>query len=172
MGAFELLSRLVRRPLDRSESASIPEATVRTAERARGETVTPAVLANATGRSDRAITEYLADDEQPEYVFQGNRLLISDGEDTETKYPTRDTQVVVTDRRVLIVFGGQLSDELWETPLEDVQYAYLDDESWKRHLIVEANRDDSPMTFYVDVTLESNVDEVRAGAEYVRERSE
>lgn len=172
MGALELLSRLVGNRFRDADREPVPDAAVELASRASGETVTPEVLANRTGRSEQALVEYLSDGEQPEYVLRGNRLLISDGDSSETKYPTRDTQVVITDRRVLIVFGGRISDDLFETPLRDVRYAYVDDEAWKRHLIVEANREGEPMTFYVDVTLESNVEELEAGAAFVRDRSD
>lgn len=171
MRVFELLSKLAGRLRSGADGEPIPEESIEIAARARGESVTPGVLANRDGRSDQAIVTYLADDEQPEYVLRGNRLLISDGDSCETKYPSRDTQVVISDRRVLILLGGRLSDDLWEMPLEDVRYAYVDNESWKRYLIVEANRDDQRMTFYVDATVESNVDDLRAAAAYVRDRS-
>lgn len=169
MGVLEYLSGLMSGRSRDDETDPIPEEVVEAAARARGETVTPGVLANRTGRSDLPIVEYLSEDEQPEFVFQGNQLLIDNDDSYVTEYPTRDTQVVISDRRLLIVLGGHLSDDVWDVPLADVLDVYVDAESWKRYLIVEANREGEPMTFFVDVTLESATEELDAGVAFVRE---
>lgn len=143
------------------------------ATRARGDTVTPAVLANSHDRADHAIVEYLDDDEQPEFVLCGTSLLISDEEGSVAReHPTRQTQVVISDQRVLFVLGGHLSDDIWEVPLADVEEAYVDDtEPMSRYFIVDAERDDAPMTFFADVTVESNTDEVERAASYVSDEA-
>ena len=168
MGVFDAVSRLLG---GRSSGDSTARSSYRDlASRARGETVTADVLANRSNRSNDPLVEYLVDDELPHHVFLGNEVVIDNDDSYTTQYPTRHTQFVITDRRLLVVLGNRLSDTVWEVPLEDVLDVYVDDDSWKQYLVVEADRDDQRMTFFVDVTMESETDELLSGVEYVRER--
>lgn len=139
------------------------------AERAPGNGVTPAVLTNDHDRTATPLVEYLEPDERPRYVFRGGRLLIGDGGDSLVrKHPSKELQVLVSDERILFVVGEHLTDELFEVPLEDVVDAYLDTaEAVRRYVVVEANREDTQMTFFADVTLTSDIDDVRDGVAFV-----
>lgn len=171
MGWLDLLFGLGSPPRERDQAAIDREA-ARLADGARGADVTRGVLANRDGRTDAPIVVYLEEDEQPHYVFVGSGLLIGDEDGSlRREYPTRKSQVVVSDRRLLFLVGNRRSDDLWEVPFDDVRGAYVDDESWRRHLVVEADREGHPMTFYADVTLNGNPEGVRDGLEYVLEAS-
>lgn len=140
------------------------------AAEARGETVTVDVLVNQDNRTNRPIVEYLEEDERPQFVFRGAGLLLSDPDGSVTReYPTRETLISISERRILFVVGGRLSDGLFEVPLEDVVEVYLDEASIRRYLIVEADREDDRMTFFADITLESAEADVDRGIEYIRD---
>lgn len=170
MGVFDALSRLLG---GRSSEDSVARSACRDlASRARGETVTADVLANRSDRSNDPLIEYIGDDELPHHVFLGNEVVVDNDDSYTTEYPARHTQFVITDRRLLVLLGNRITDTVWEVPLEDVLDVYVDDESWKQYLIVEADRNDQRMTFFVDVTMESETDELRSGVEFVRERAQ
>lgn len=160
----------LRRRLSSIDETEPSAETVELAKEARGSSVTPAVLANQNGRSKRALVEYLANGERPEYVLMGNLIIIDNGDSYNTKYPTRDTQVLVSDQRVVIVLGGYLSDDLWEMSFEDIQEVYVDDEGIKDYLVVDAIRDGNPMTFFVDITVGNGKSDRRPGVKFLRER--
>lgn len=166
---FDLLSWFL--PSDPSSTERIEpddERVVELATQAQGETVTPEILTNQTGRTERPVVEYLLEDEQPEYVFRGGELLLTDETDSlGRKYPSGETRVIVSDHRVLIVLGGRLSDDLWEIPLEDVIDVYVNSEGIKQYFVVEGHRDSNPMTFFADVSIESNTAELESGVEYI-----
>jgi hypothetical protein len=144
----------------------------RLADGAAGSGVTPSVLADDEERSALPLVEYLEDGEQPHHVFRGGELLITDEEgELSRKHPTKQTQVVVTDRRVLFVLGNHRQDEVMEVPLEDVVEAYVDDEDLRRFLVVEADRDGDGMTFFADVTLAARETDLADGVEFVRQRA-
>lgn len=133
------------------------------AQAAPGDTVTSDVLANRDHRTATPLVEYIAADEQPEYVFRGSRLLIGDPDGTTTRnHPSRELLVVFSDQRLLFIVGGRLTDDLLELPLADVVETYLDEAGVHRYLVVEADREDDPMTFFADVTIEPNVEELRS----------
>jgi len=135
---------------------------------ATSDTVTPGVLANRDNRSNRPIVAYLDGDEQPRYVFRGTELIVADPDGSSTrKHPTRELQVVLTDRRLLFVVGGRLADDLVELPLPAVRSAYVEDEGRRLYLVVDADREDTPMTFFADVTLEGNGQALVTAAEAV-----
>lgn len=139
------------------------------ANAARGETVTATVLGH-NERTRYPIVEYIDTDEneQPEYVFRAGQLLVSDGQETlARKHPSQEQQVLVTDRRILFVLGNRVSDEVMDVPLESIVETYLDTDSARTYLVVDAVREGDEMTFFADVTLEANGDELRAGVEYV-----
>lgn len=160
-------------PAAADESPEIEQRAATLAERAPGEGVTPAVLANDHDRTAAPLVEYLEPDERPRYVFRGGRLLIGDGSDSlARKHPSKELQVLVSDRRILFVVGEQFSDELFEVPLEDVVDAYLDDaEAMRRYVVVEADREETRMTFFADVTLTESVEDVRDGIAFVADET-
>lgn len=138
------------------------------AERARGEGVTPAVLRNDHDRSARPLVVYLEDGEQPEYVLRGGELLIGDAKGALAReHPTRELQVVISDRRLLFVLGMYGSDELWEVPFADVEDVYLDADSTRQHVVVDADREGAAMTFFADVTLDGGPAEPREAVSFV-----
>ena len=123
-------------------------------------------------RTRHPVISYLDGDERPEFVLRGGTLLISDATGSLAReHPAGELLVVVTDERVVFVLGGRVSDDLWEVPLGDVTSVYLDDESTRTQLIVEANRDDVEMTFFADLTLESRRDSIRACVEHVADEA-
>lgn len=137
---------------------------------AASDRVSPDVIAEP-GRSKESLVTYLAEGEQPEHVVFGNEVIVDNGDSHSRKYPTRETQVLVTDRRVVVVLGGQFSDDLWEMAHDDIETVYVDEEGLKDYLILDATRDDDPMTFFVDVSVEDADSAVRSAVEYLRERS-
>ena len=139
------------------------------ATRARSDTVTDAVLANTLERTAECLLTYIEDDEQPEFVLRGSTLLVSDEDDSLTKkHPSRELQVVISARRLLFVIGGRIADHMLEVPLEDIVEVYVDAETHRRFLIVEADREGDVMTFFADVTLTADPADVRTGVEFVR----
>lgn len=170
MGFVDLLSWLADRTVgSEPEAPPIDQGVIDMAADAAGQSVTPEVLVNHTERSYVALLEYLEDDERPEYVIRGGTVLIGDAEESLAReYPTRETQVVVSDRRLLVVLGRRITDDVWEVPLEDVVEMYVDDvEALNRYLVVEASRESTQMTFYVDVTIEPSTRDLRESVEYV-----
>jgi len=168
MGWLDLLPGFGSHPASQEfDSEELDREASRLAEEAIGESVTVAVLTNETGRSDYPILAYLEDDERPQYVLQGTELLISDADGSVArKHPTRKLQVVVSDRRFLFVVGDRRSDDLWEVRYENVTDLYVDDDDWRRYVVVEADRDDAEMTFFADVTLEERAADVDAAVEH------
>lgn len=168
-GVLDLLSWfLPDDPSSANELDPDDKQVVELVDHARGETVTPESLTNQHDRTNRPLFEYLREDEQPEYVFRGGEILLED--ETETlgrKHPTGETKLIISDRRFLIVVGGRLSDDVWEVPLEDVVDVYVNSSGIRRHLVLEGNTDANPMTFFVDVSIESNTAELKASVEYV-----
>lgn len=166
---FDLLSWFL--PNESSSTETIEpddETVVELVNRARGETVTPEKLTNQARRTERPVVKYLLEDEQPEYVFRGGELLLNDKNDSlRRQYPSRESVVVVSDHRVLIVLGGRLSDSLWEIPLDSILDVYINSNGVKRYFVVEGNHDSNPITFFADVSIESNTVELESGAEYV-----
>lgn len=173
MGFLDLLGWLVGHATPtETDEVTVDDRVIEMAEQAPGDGVTPEVLANRFDRADRALVEYVEEDERPAFVFRGSTLLISDEDDSlARKYPTRETQILITDDRILVVLGGRLNDDIWGIPFDDVVEAYVDDEGRRRYLVVESDREENPMTFFADVTLETNWEDLHAGVEYVRDRA-
>ncbi|MCU4974062.1 hypothetical protein OB955_15135 [Halobacteria archaeon AArc-m2/3/4] len=145
------------------------EAVERLATQARGETVTVDVLTNEFERSKQPIVSYLDDDERPQYVVRGSSLLITNEDEVDRNYPTRELQVVISDERILFVLGGRKRDEVLTIPHEDLVDVYLDTVNEpRRFLVVDADHNDDEMTFFAKVTLEPAVDELRTAIEYTR----
>jgi len=143
------------------------------AQQARSDTVTPDVLTNQADRSKRPIVTYLDDDESPEYVIRATKLIIGDGDDSARQYPTREAQLVVTDTRLLVLVGKRRSDDIYEMPLSTVTDIYIDEVDLPtRYVIVDANRAGEPMTFFADVTVESDLDAVESTVRFVRSRAD
>lgn len=157
----------------RTPGPCLPDKEVREmSDQARSDTVTEDVLTNQFDRTNLPIFEYIEDDEQPEYVFRGNRLLISDREGALSReFPTRELQVIISDERLLFILGDRISDDLWEVPLTSILNTYLDDKSWRNYLVVEASREGNEMTFFAEVTIETRDEEIQLGINYMRERS-
>jgi hypothetical protein len=170
MRAFVIAVRRVQSWFSGDDESEPPARVVEMTDNARGETVTAARLSGQNDRSARPLYEYLDDSEQPEFVLSGMQVIFDDGDDYETKYPTRETQVLVTDRRILVVLGGQFGDDSWQVGFDDVLDVYVDDESVKTYFVLDAVREDEPMTFFVDVT--ANDHGVREAVSYVREQAE
>lgn len=142
------------------------------ADRAEGEYITPELLAKPDGRTSEPLVAYLEEDEHPQYVFLGGELMISDSDSSVVrKHPAQQLVISISDERVLYVVGGRFSDELFEVPLTNITMAYLDEDGLSRYLIVEADRDGDVMTFFADVTSESNDDALGASLEYARLQS-
>lgn len=167
MGLADLVSWTL--DLVRTDSAvEVDEARVRRlASRARSDTVTTDVLDGSSDLARHPLVGYLDDGEQPEYVFRGSRLLISDGESMTRRHPARQLPVVVSDRRVLFVVGNRLADDALAIPLEDVELAYLDDEEMRRYLVVEGRRDGDEMTFFAEVTGEPDEASLRDAVSFI-----
>ncbi|WP_276256677.1 hypothetical protein [Halomontanus rarus] len=169
MGWLELLFGVGRGAdlLDRSQTEIDHEA-ARLARNARDETVSTAALANHHDRSRMPLVVYLDEDERPQFVFRGSVLLVSDADDELARnYPTREIQVVITDRRIIFVIGNKRSDDVLEVAFENVHDVYLDEESWRRYLVVDAKNDGDPMTFFADLTLESRFENLKRAVEYL-----
>lgn len=156
--------------------------------------LTPEDLVACGVHLKRPILDHLNDDEQPEYLFRGGELLISDREGNLSRnHPSGEMRVVITDRRVLFVQGGRRNDTLIAVPLSDVVTVYIDDEEMRRYLVVETNYtldDDNHETdsvrfglhsllggrelgeegtmFFGDVSLESRMDALSDGIQYIR----
>lgn len=145
----------------------------RMARNARGETVTPETLANEFGRSRHSVLSYLDDAENPEYIVRGSEVMIVNDDDQVTRsHPTRETQVVLSDERVLFVVGGTVSDEIWVVPYDDLVDVYLDEvDHPRKFLVIDANREGNPMTFYTKVTLEPAVEEIRRAIDLARRKA-
>lgn len=171
MSVLDNLSRWVRRRFGTSTAVEPPKYAYEMASDAMGEGVTASRLANEAGVTNRPILEYLEDGEVPEYVLSGTKLIISGEEDYTTEYPTRETQVVVTDRRVLIILGGHLSDNSWEVPFTAVLDIYLDDVGWHEYVIVDAEREGEAMTFFVDCAVD-DIGDMADTVTYVREQAD
>jgi hypothetical protein len=137
----------------------------RLAAAATDDSVTTDALLAVDDRTQYPLVAYVEDDEQPEFLFRGGVLMVSDGDSTAREAPTRELAVVVSDRRFLFVVGGHLSDSLFEVPFEDVAMAYVDDEDARRYLVVETDREDA-VTFFADVTSDPRPDALRAAIEY------
>lgn len=150
-----------------TESDRVSEEIVKLAERSRSDRITPELLVN--DEVTRHPLYAYVEDEQPEYVLRAGELVISDVDGTTAReYPTGEQRVLVSDRRFLFVVGGRVGDEIREVPLRDVAEVYLDTDSVRRYLVVEADREEVTMTFFADVTLDSNTDDVREAVEYAR----
>lgn len=199
MGVLDLLSRLVG-GAGGDDGPAVGEEERRLAAAAESRTVTPEALARSGQRTDRPVTAYLDEGEEPRYLLRGSELLVADEETEETvrHHPTREMVVVVTDRRVVFVQGGRISDDIVEVPLEDVVEAYVDDASLRNFLIVEASHEadeeddeedegpeegiaalgivdetdrDAHNTFFADVTLQGDPTAVYEAADYVEARA-
>jgi len=172
MGLVDLLSWLSDVFSPSREEFDVGERERDLAARARSDSLAPEDLALPADRTSSPPVSYLEDDERPQYLFRGGRLLVADDEGSVSReYPTLELAVLVSDARLLFVLGGRLADDVFEVPLADVDSTYLDEEDAYRYLVVEATRDGDPMTFYADVTIEPAAREVDAGVEYVRARA-
>lgn len=161
MGLRQLLGWIGDRASGDEPGGDVDQATRDIAARATDEALTPAALV-ATERSYRPLLEYLEDEEQPHYLFEGSELLIEDDEDNVVRnHPTRALQVVVTDERVVYVLGDRTADNVLTVPHEDVVDVYVDDVDLHRYLIVEA---------YHDPDAESAEDPEAAGTGPERDR--
>lgn len=139
------------------------------AEQAECASLTPESLAKPGSRTAEPLLTYLDEDERPQYVFPGSELVISDeSESTIRKHPARQLVVGVTDDRIVFVVGGRFSDELFEVPLSSVTMAYIDENRLRRHVVIEADQDGVPMTFFADVTIAPSRDVLTRGVQYVR----
>lgn len=97
--------------------------------------------------------------------------MIADAEGSTTrKHPSRELRVVLTDRRVLFVLGRRVADDVMEVPFEDVSATHADEETARRHVVVEADRDRVEMTFFAEVTLEEHLEAVERCADYLGTR--
>lgn len=139
------------------------------ADQAESASLTPELLAKPGSRAAEPLLTYLDESEHPQYVFPGSELVIGDeSESTIRKHPARQLVVAITDERIVFVVGGRFSDELFEVPLSSVTMAYIDDDRPRRHLVIEADQDGVPMTFFADVTLAPSRDILAQGVQYVR----
>ncbi|MFC7141546.1 hypothetical protein ACFQMA_17120 [Halosimplex aquaticum] len=167
MGLLDLIDRLAAGP----DTDADPDVDEERAARLAADAADPAITADAlTASGDRTrhpLVAYVEDDEQPEYLFRGGTLMVSDGDSLTRETPTRELAVVVTDSRFLFVAGGRLSDSLFEIPFENVVMAYVDDEDDRTYLVVEADRDGDELTFFADVTVGLRPDALRSAVEHV-----
>lgn len=167
MGLLDLIGFLGDWLTPAEENEEIGEEVVELAERARSDRVTAELL--ATDEETRYPLFVYVDDEQIQYVLRGGELVISDEDgSTAREHPTGEQRVLVSDRRILFVVGGRFGDQVREIPLEDLVEVYLDTDSVRRYLVVEADRDETAMTFFADVTLDPDADDVREAVEYAR----
>lgn len=167
MGSLNLIRLLGDWLTASTESEGVGKEIVKLAERSRSDRVTPELLANDEVTRHPLYT-YIKD-EQPEYVLRAGELVISDADGTTAReYPTGEQRVLVSDRRFLFVVGGRVGDEIREVPLQDVAEVYLDADSARHYLVVEADREEVAMTFFADVTLDSDTDDVREAVEYAQ----
>lgn len=171
MGVFDLVGRMIGMSPD-VDDPEVTETSRSLVEAARSDRLTPEQLALPGDRTSAPLIEYLEDDERPQYVMIGTRVLISDVDGTLLrKHPTRKVVVLVSDRRILIVVGGRSSDDLLEVPLADVSGIHLDHDPPRHFIVVDANKDGDPMTFFVEITIDPDPETVEDGVEYVRSHS-
>lgn len=167
MGPLNLIRLLGDWLTASTESDEVDEEVVKLAERSRSDRVTPELLANDEV-TRHPLVAYV-ENEQPEYVLRAGELVISDADGaTAREYPTGEQRVIVSDQRLLFVVGGRVSDKIREVPLRDVVEVYLDTDSTRRYLVVEADREGTPMTFFADVTLDSDTNDIQEAVEYAR----
>lgn len=171
MGLGELASWLSRQLSGPAASHDVTDRHRELARSASSETVTPELLALPGDRTTQPVATYLEADERPEFLLHGSRLLISDADDElARKHPTLMLVVLVTDRRVVFVVGGRLADDCLEVPLSTVTDAYVDEADPQRHLVVSADREGEPMTFFADLTMEPQAEAVLEAAEFIGAR--
>lgn len=169
MGLADLASWLSQQVSGPAETHEVTDRHRELARSASSETVTPELLALTGDRTTQPVATYLEGDEQPAFIFRGSRLLISDADDElARKHPTRLLVVLVTDQRVVFVVGGRLADDCLEVSLADVTGVYVDEADPQRHLVISAERDGDPMTFFADVTLDPQLAAVAEAAEFIR----
>lgn len=135
---------------------------------APNDAVTAERLAGKEEQTHHPLVEYLEANERPQHILQGSELLISNEDDSlARKHPSHGMYLLVSDQRILFVLGGRITDNVWEVPLNDVAATYVDGESMRQYLVVEANRDGVEMTFFADVTLETNQNAIDGCVGYI-----
>ena len=138
-----------------------PEAFDSIVDAAEGESVRAELLAGAGEHTKVPLAEHLDEGEQPHHMLRAGEVVAVDESDSiARKYPGLETVIVATDQRLLIVLGGHVGDDVMAVPLEDVSEADVESDRYRRYLVVDADRDDEPMTFFVDATLEGDEDRI------------
>lgn len=170
MGVLDLLSWIGERFDGGRDEGPDPADLEPMAEGASGESVRAEILAGSGEQTKLPITEYLEDGEQPHHMIRAGEVVAVDETDSVArKYPGLETVVVATDRRLLIVIGGHVADDVMVVPAADVVSVDVEPERYRRYLVVEANREGEPMTFFVDATLEGDEEAVWKLSEFLRE---
>lgn len=139
---------------------------------APNDSVTTKRLAGKEAQTHHPLVEYLEADERPQYILSGSELLISNEDDSlARKHPSRGMYLLASDQRILFVLGGRITDNVWEVPLNHIVATYVDGESMRQHLVVDADRDGVEMTFFADITLETNQNAIDGCVGYIENDS-
>jgi len=170
MGFLDLLTWLREGFRTSEDESPDPAAYEPMADAAEGASVSADILAGAGEHTKIPVAEHLEDGEQPHHMLRGGEVIAVDESDNVARqYPALETVAVATDSRLLVVVGSHVSDDVIAVPREDIVAVDVDPDRYRRYLVVDADTDDEPMTFFVDVTLEGDDDTIWDLVSYLRE---
>lgn len=133
--------------------------------------VTEPILAGETDHTNAPPAAYLESDETVEYLLPAGRVWF--GDDITLKadeVPSKETVVLVTDRRVLIIVGKRFSDSVWAVPFEGLDLANVKHGTREAYLVLDAEYQDSPQVFFVELQLPVEVERYQEITKYCNDR--